>query len=191
MDKLLAGYRRFRATGWPEQRRRTAYEQAREAITSRRYAATMLKLARWFDMRGWRDQPASEQAVLLFAPIGEVAPALIERRWRRARKRSRRFSKLSHQQRHKLRISLKKLRYTIEFLEDLFDGHAVKALEKQLKPLQEDLGRLNDVRTAHQLVEEVSRHVNEGAAISAGRVASCWAGMTAASAIRSPSSGAM
>ena len=145
-----------------EHRRRTAYEQAREAITSRRYAATMLKLARWFDMRGWRDQPASEQVVLLFAPIGEVAPALIERRWRRARKRSRRFSKLSHQQRHKLRISLKKLRYTIEFLEDLFDGHAVKALEKQLKPLQEDLGRLNDVRTAHQLVEEVSRHVNEG-----------------------------
>jgi CHAD domain-containing protein len=145
-----------------EQRRRTAYVQAREAITSRRYAATMLKLARWFDMRGWRDQPASEQAVLLFAPIGEVAPALIERRWRRARKRSRQFSKLSHQQRHKLRISLKKLRYTIEFLEDLFDGHAVKALEKHLKPLQEDLGRLNDVRTAHQLVEEVSRHVNEG-----------------------------
>ena len=145
-----------------EQRRRTAYEQAREAITSRRYTATMLKLARWFDLRGWRDQPASEQAVLLFAPIGEVAPALIERRWRRARKRSRQFSKLSHQQRHKLRISLKKLRYTIEFLEDLFDGHAVKALEKHIKPLQEDLGRLNDVRTAHQLVEEVSQHINEG-----------------------------
>jgi triphosphatase len=145
-----------------EQRRRSAYEQAREAVTSRRYAATLLKLAHWLEVRGWRDQPASEQAVLLFAPIGEVAPALIERRWRRARKRSRRFGELSHQQRHKLRISLKKLRYTIEFLEDLFDGRAVKALEKQLKPLQEDLGRFNDVRTAHRLVEEVSRHVNEG-----------------------------
>jgi triphosphatase len=145
-----------------EQRRRSAYGQARDAITSRRYAAMMLRLARWFETRGWRDQPASEQAVLLFAPIGEVAPALIERRWRRARKRSRQFGKLSQHERHKLRISLKKLRYTIEFLEDLFDRDAVKALEKHLKPLQEDLGRLNDVRTAHQLVEEVSRHVNEG-----------------------------
>lgn len=145
-----------------EQRRRSAYVQARDAITCHRYTAMMLRLARWFETRGWRDQPASEQAVLLFAPIGEVAPALIERRWRRARKRSRQFNKMSHQQRHKLRISLKKLRYTIEFLEDLFDRDAVRALEKHLKPLQEDLGRLNDVRTAHQLVDEVSRHVNEG-----------------------------
>ena len=38
----------------------------------------------------------------------------------------------------------------------------MKALEKQLKPLQEDLGYLNDIRTAHLLVEEVSRDVNEG-----------------------------
>ena len=34
----------------------------------------MLQLAQWFEARSWRDQPASEQAALLFAPIGEVAP---------------------------------------------------------------------------------------------------------------------
>ena len=145
-----------------EQRRRVAYERLKEAIGSQRYTATMLRLAQWFAGRGWRDQPASEQAALLFAAIGDVAPGLIERRWRRTRKRSRQFGKLSQEQRHRLRITLKKLRYTIEFLEDLFDHGEVKALERRLKPLQDDLGQLNDITTAHALVEEVSRHVNEG-----------------------------
>jgi inorganic triphosphatase YgiF len=151
-----------RLTAVAEQRRSAAYERAREAIESQRYIVAMLKLARWIEARGWRDQPASEQAALLFATIGDVAPGLIERRWRRARKRSRQFSKLPQEQRHKLRIALKKLRYTIEFLESLFDDDEVKALGRRLKPLQEDLGHLNDVRTAHELVEELSRHVNEG-----------------------------
>jgi inorganic triphosphatase YgiF len=145
-----------------EQRRRAAYEQAEEAIQSRRYTATMLQLARWFEARSWRDQPASEQAALLFAPIGGIAPRLIEHSWRRTRKRSRHFDQLTQEQQHRLRIALKKLRYTVEFLADLFDHHDVKALQKRLKPLQEDLGHLNDVRTAHALTEDVSRHVNEG-----------------------------
>jgi len=145
-----------------EQRRRMAHERARAAVESPRYTSTMLSLARWFEARGWRDQPASAQAALLFATIGDVAPGLIERCWRRTRKRSRQFGELSLEQRHKLRISLKKLRYTIEFLRDLFDTGELRALERRLKPLQEDLGRLNDVRTAHALVDEVSRHVNEG-----------------------------
>jgi triphosphatase len=151
-----------RLTEAAAQQRTAAYVRAKETIESQRYTATMLRLARWIEARGWRNQPASEQAALLFATIGDIAPGLIERRWRRTRKRSRQFGKLSPEQRHKLRIALKKLRYTIEFLESLFDGDAVKALGKRLKPLQEDLGHVNDVRTAHELVEELSRHVNEG-----------------------------
>ena len=95
----------------------------------------MLQLARWFEARSWRDQPASEQAALLFAPIGQVAPRVIERSWHRTRKRSRHFDQMTQEQRHGLRIALKKLRYTIEFLADLFDHDDVKALEKRLKPL--------------------------------------------------------
>src|SRR6185436_20118661 len=56
---------------------------------------------------------------------------------------------------------LKKLRYTIEFLKGLFDEREVKALEKRLKPLQDDLGYMNDLRTAHDLVAEVGRHATE------------------------------
>src|SRR5690242_16605603 len=94
----------------------------------------ILRLARWFEVQGWRE-PVSAKAALLLAPIREVAP--------------------------EVRITLKKLRYTIEFLKGLFDEREVKALEKRLKPLQDDLGYMNDLRTAHDLVAEVGRHARE------------------------------
>jgi CHAD domain-containing protein len=141
-----------------ERRRDAAYARAKVAIESSRYTATMLKLSQWF----WHDQPVSKEAALFFATIGDVAPGLIERRWRQARKRSRHFGKLAPAQRHELRIALKKLRYTIEFLRDLFDKDQVKALEKRLKPLQEELGHMNDVQTAQDLVADISRQVGKG-----------------------------
>jgi inorganic triphosphatase YgiF len=160
-----------------EQRRRAAYDDAKQAILSQQqHTAGILKLARWFEARGWRDQLISEDAVLLLASIGEVAPGLIERRWRQSRKRSKRFDQLTPPQRHKLRIALKKLRYTIEFLQSLYDKRKVKVFMKRLVPLQDDLGQINDVRTAHQLVAEVSRHANENrdAITGAGGVVLGW-----------------
>src|SRR6185436_4243405 len=106
--------------------------------------------------------------------IGDVAPGLIERRWRQARKRSRQFGKLAPAQRHELRIALKKLRYTIEFLKDLFDKTEVKALEKRLKPLQEDLGHMNDLRTAHDLVADISIVGSGNEVIRAGGIVLGW-----------------
>jgi inorganic triphosphatase YgiF len=150
-----------RLTEAVEEWRRAAYEHAKAAITSQRYTAIILRLARWFEVQGWRGQPAAEHAALLLTPIGDAAPEMIERRWRQARKHSRQFRELSLEQRHRLRITLKKLRYTIEFLKELFDEREVKALEKRLKPLQDDLGYMNDFRTAHDLVAEVGRHARE------------------------------
>jgi hypothetical protein len=50
----------------------------------------MLKLPRWFEDRG---------GALLSASIGGVVPGLIERRWCRSRKRSKRFDELTPAQR--------------------------------------------------------------------------------------------
>jgi len=148
-------------TNAAKQRRRAAYNVAKEAIESRRYAASMLKLARWFESRGWREQWASEHSAPLFAPIAEVAPPLIERRWRQARKRSKRFAKLSQDERHQARIALKKLRYMTEFLGGLFEADEVDALMERLKRLQQKLGYLNDVRTAQRLIKEIACPAND------------------------------
>jgi inorganic triphosphatase YgiF len=128
--------------------------RATQAIRSQRYTDSLLKLLRWFEARGWRDQPVSKQSSRLMAPIGKIAPALLQRRYRQAMKRSKRFAALDPAQRHKLRIALKKLRYLSEFLGALFRRRDLKSFLRALKPLQEALGSANDVRTAHELLAQ-------------------------------------
>jgi inorganic triphosphatase YgiF len=139
-----------------KRRRREAYGRAREAIESRRYVESLLKLARWFESRAWRDQSASERCAPLFAPVTEMAPRLIDRCWKKARKPIAHFAELSQENRHRLRIALKKLRYSVEFYASLFDAGEVKSFMKRLKPLQEELGYLNDVRTTQRLIRDAA-----------------------------------
>src|SRR5215469_16916401 len=115
-----------------ESERLRAYERARTALVERHTTERILKLMRWFETRGWRDQPVSESSARLVAPIGQA-------------------------QRHKLRITLKKLRYAIEFLESILPADVVATLLKRVKPLQEDLGHANDVRTAGALLGDLDR----------------------------------
>lgn len=138
-----------------EGRRQASYDAAIEEIRSPRYTAALLRLMRWFEGRFWRDQPVSEDSAKLLAPIGELAPVMLDGRLLRVRKRSRHFAELGPPQRHKLRIALKQLRYTIELLSSLYGRHAVKAYVKHLKPLQDALGDANDVKVAHVLVGEL------------------------------------
>ena len=138
------------------QRQQAAYTAARSTIASRRYSEAILKTVRWFETHRWRDQPVSEHSAPLFSTIAEIAPPIIERRWRQAMRRSKHFAGSSLDERHRLRIALKKLRYTIELLESLFEAASVKALVKRVKGLQEGLGHLNDVATAQRLITELA-----------------------------------
>jgi inorganic triphosphatase YgiF len=142
-----------------EQRQQAAYEAVRTVIGSRRYTEVLLKTLRWIEIHGWRDQRVSEHSAPFFSPIAEIAPLLIERRWRQAMKRCKHFAGLSQEERHQVRIALKNLRYIIEFLESLFDAAPVKGPMKRLKGLQEDLGHLNDVRAAQRMIAELTRPI--------------------------------
>jgi CHAD domain-containing protein len=136
----------------------------------------MLRLLRWFIAREWRDQQMSERTALLSAHIIEVAPDLIERHHRKARKRSKGFEDLTATQRHKLRIAVKHLHYTIEFLGTLFHKGRVRKFVKFLKSLQDDLGHENDVRVAYDLVaqfQETTDH-DAGAINRAGGIVLGW-----------------
>jgi triphosphatase len=139
-----------------ESERRSAYDRVEDVILSERHAAGMLRLSHWFEARGWLAE-AGTPAVMLRAPIGELAPSLLDRRWRQLRRRSKRFRRQSSRQRHKLRIAAKQLRYTVELFESLFDATEVEGFVKRLKRLQDDLGYANDVRVARDIVRELSR----------------------------------
>ncbi len=137
-----------------ERRRRRAYASARRAIRSPRYTALLLRLMRWFDDRLWRGR--SDAANRLDAPIAVLAPALLDRRRRKAQKRSRNLADQSPKQRHKLRIALKKLRYTTELFASLYDPDEAKRFIRRLKHLQTRLGDANDVRVGRKLVAELA-----------------------------------
>jgi triphosphatase len=159
-----------------ERSRRAAFDDAKQAILSQRHTEAMLRLSRWFAARAWRDQPISENAALLLAPIADVAPDLIERCHRKARRRCKRFDELTPAERHKLRIALKKMRYTVEFLGSLFDKDEVRAFVKRLKSLQDYLGHANDVRVAYDLMDQIreTKNHNAGAIDRAGGIVLGW-----------------
>jgi len=137
------------------QARRSAHESANATIRSPQYTVGLLKLSEWFASRGWRNQPVSEQSALLMAPIETVAPTLIRRRYKKVKKSADGFAQLTLERRHELRISVKKLRYTIEVFKDLFDSPKVAEFARLLKPLQDDLGYINDVRVANELLADL------------------------------------
>jgi inorganic triphosphatase YgiF len=139
-----------------ERRRRAAYVAARQAIRSPRYTALLLRLMRWFDGRQWRDDeggnPADER---LTWPVLAIAPLVLDQRRRSARKRSRGFAEQSPEERHKLRIALKKLRYTTELFAGLYDADQTKHFIHALKRLQDKLGEANDLQTGRKLIGEL------------------------------------
>jgi inorganic triphosphatase YgiF len=155
--------------------RQDAYEHARQTILSQRYTTTIMRLARWFEARGWRDQPVTEDSARLMSRLGKAAPDLLSRLHRKALKRARHFATLAPAERHRLRIALKKLRYATEFLESLYDRRAVQRYAKRLRPLQDDLGRANDVRSSQALVAELGKG-GDGTVGRAGGIVLGWHG---------------
>ena len=155
--------------------RRVAYDRVREEILSARYTPAMLRLLRWFDGHTLRRQPTSGSGALLASPIREIAPRLLDRRRRRVRRRSKGFAQITPQQRHKLRIAAKKLRYTIELFESLFDQDDLHKFVSRLKRLQDDLGYANDVRVGHELLTELTARAPRASSVAgAGARVLAW-----------------
>ena len=135
--------------------RRDAYAQIKEMLLSERYTATMLRLLRWFESGEWREHQDLAGADLIDAPIGNIAPHLLDRLRRRVQKRSKRFRRLTAPERHRLRIAAKKLRYTLELFGGIACGPNSPAFVHRLKQLQDGLGYANDIRVAHQFAPEL------------------------------------
>jgi CHAD domain-containing protein len=98
-------------------------------------------------------------------PVAELAEHEIGRRWKRVLKRGRSLADLDPDERHQVRIEIKKLRYATEFFDRLFKGGGAKtrkrAALKTLEALQETLGELNDIAVGahmHGSETEVDLH---------------------------------
>jgi len=79
-------------------------------------------------------------------PVVDTAKTVIYRRFRKIIKSGGRITAATPDEKiHRLRIDCKKLRYLLEFFTSLFPAAEMKALIKQLKMLQDNLGTFNDL----------------------------------------------
>ena len=140
--------------GAAERRRRIAYAAAQRAVRSGRYAELILRLYRWFEGGAW---PHCGGAAGWQRPIAEVAPALLRRREKRVKPRLKHFRRQSAEERHRLRIALKKLRYMAELLASLYPTRKAEKYTSRLKRAQDDLGDENDVHLAQILLPKLIR----------------------------------
>jgi len=136
--------------------RSTAYDDVRRFLAGREHADLLLDFASWVALEGWQDEVDEAALEVLARPVVEPARALLHKRHKRVKKLGKGFAALTDIERHEVRLALKKLRYGVEFLGDLFPKKAAKRYAKAAAALQDELGILNDQAEALVLLDGVA-----------------------------------
>jgi len=120
--------------------------------------------------------------------LPRTARRMLDRQVRRVKKRGRTAASREEGDMHRLRIALKKLRYTAEFFAPLYPKRDVARYLKTLRVLQTRLGDLNDVanvrRVVGELLRDKSRKDDEGAMRYAAGALVGWYGAQVPGAIK-------
>jgi CHAD domain-containing protein len=113
-------------------------------------------------------QGPSRRSAAARAPAGVVVPDLIEARHRAATKAARRARRSGEAADfHRTRIMLKRLRYALEFVSEIYERRTAKYLRHVVK-LQDALGLMQDARVAAARLRELA--TAEGSTLSPSTV---------------------
>jgi CHAD domain-containing protein len=107
--------------------------------------------------------------------LPKVSRRILARQQKRALKRGRAAQSRDEGDLHRLRIALKKLRYTAEFFAPLYEKNKVKRYLGKVRKLQEHLGEINDIAhvraTLSNLMRDGGAKKNSDLGFAAGMVA--------------------
>lgn len=132
----------------------------RETLAAPRTTRFILLLGRTIEHRNWRADIDTDLA--FDRPVTEFAAAALARIRRRAIRLGRGFAGLSPDERHRLRLALKKLRYAADFFVSLFgDAGGGRRFSARLSKLQARLGDDNDIATMRPVLDEILRRSAE------------------------------
>jgi CHAD domain-containing protein len=121
-------------------------ERARTALSGARYNAFEGQLSTFMQAT-----PHSSSGRL-----DEFGRGLLEQHHHKVERRGRHFARLDRKHLHKLRIAIKKLRYTAAFLRPAFASNTAKAYIEATVRLQSALGALNDRAVADHMVDDLA-----------------------------------
>lgn len=141
-----------------EVKRRAGYVVAREMLLSPKYCAFVLELGRWIEARGWRAELPLDMSL---GPLSDFAQRTLTKRFKAVRKLGRNLTKLSSEERHQLRIEIKKLRYAVDFLGGLYPDADLAGYQLRLSQIQDTLGRMNDVAVMEARLSALVADVRE------------------------------
>jgi triphosphatase len=131
-----------------ERRRTEAYGNLLETLESRRFMDVILQTAAWIEAGVWTTSGKGRKSAQQ-RPARDFAAAELSGRFKRVRKLAKHLRDVDDEERHELRIRIKKLRYGTEFWASLFTSGKArkrrKAFSSLLEELQEHLGDLNDL----------------------------------------------
>jgi triphosphatase len=158
-----------------EERRNTAYDELIAALSAPQAATLFLRIAEWIEAGDWsRDSERAEQR-------GENIACFAERKLAKAARKFKahcvEIEEADQEQRHRIRIRAKNLRYSVEFFETLVAPKArlgkptraktayrrFRTFIAALKDLQTILGKQNDVRTARRFLASLAKEIGADA----------------------------
>jgi len=130
------------------QSRDHAHSEAVKLFTSRRYQRFMTRLNTWLGGKGWRTSSLykTEESAAHFAT------AMLNRRFTKITRRAKTIEDLSPEKLHRLRITIKKLRYGLEFFQAVLPPRRAARTGRTLKAVQDTLGAVNDLDVAKRTV---------------------------------------
>lgn len=139
-----------------ERRRLKAYDVLQKALDSPRYMGAILETAAWIEAGQWlgNEKRASRSAE-------KHAAKELSRRRKTILREAKHLEKLQDDERHALRIRIKKMRYGAEFFASLFTGKKAKKRRKamltSLEHLQDLLGEMNDIAVGSAMVPSLAQ----------------------------------
>jgi inorganic triphosphatase YgiF len=133
------------------------YDRISQAANSVRFRSLALETVTWIETGVWAMNQSEQTVSARDRPIELFAEAELTRRRKKVKKRGDGLTTLNPDERHALRLHVKKLRYTAEFFLTLFPGKkkSKRAFLTSLKNLQTALGDVNDIAVRAGLKTEI------------------------------------
>ncbi len=135
LKRLMNAARRYRAR---------ARSIARETLGSARFAAFVQSIEKWL--------AAPARPGPLEPTLKEFAVREVSKRHKRLQRDGAKLRRQTPEERHRVRIATKRLRYAVEFCGSLFAAQDVKPYVRELVGLQDALGAMNDSVVARRLI---------------------------------------
>ena len=172
LDVLLGRASPGRVHDSIERARNEAYAAVDDALASARARILMIDLAEWISSGEWLRHPATED--IRKQPARQFAANALNRFRKKVKKGGRHLETIDDDARHEVRIAAKKLRYSAEFFAALYDRKGQPSRQKRfvgaLNDLQDQLGALNDLVTARELLSRLGlKNDPESAALLASK----------------------